>query len=94
MSNVIVSVDEETLKGDLKELIGETVQDTANALLEEEADEIVRAERHERTAGRKAYRSGHRKRKPVATSSGVVLDVPKPRGATFQAAAIERYRRR
>ena len=37
MSNAIVSVDEETLKGDLKELVSETVQNTTNALLEEEA---------------------------------------------------------
>ena len=45
MSNAIVSVDEETLKGDLRELVRKTVQDTINALLEEEADEMVGAER-------------------------------------------------
>ena len=63
MSNAIVSVDEETLKGDLRELVRKTVQDTINALLEEEADEMVGAERYERTAGREAYRSGHYKKK-------------------------------
>ena len=94
MSNAIVSVDEETLKDDLRELVRKTVQDTINALLEEEADEMVGAERYERTAGREAYRSGHYKRKLVTTSGEVVLDVPKLRGATFQTAVIERYRRR
>ena len=94
MPNAIVSVDEETLKGDLRELVRKTVQDTINALLEEEADEMVGAERYERTAGREAYRSGHYKRKLVTTSGEVVLDVPKLRGATFQTAVIERYRRR
>ena len=82
MSNAIVSVDEETLKGDLRELVRKTVQDTINALLEEEADEMVGAESYERTAGREAYRSGHYKRKLVTTSGEVVLDVPKLRGAT------------
>ena len=94
MSNPIVSVDEETLKGDLRELVRKTVQDTINALLEQEAEEMVGAERYERTAGREAYRSGHYKRKLVTTSGQIELDVPKLRGATFQTAVIERYRRR
>ena len=94
MSNPIVSVDEETLKGDLRELVRKTVQDTLNALLEQEADEMVGAERYERTAGREAYRSGHYKRRLTTTSGQIELDVPKLRGATFQTAVIERYRRR
>ena len=94
MSGNIVSVDEESLKSDLRELVRKTVQETLNALLDEEADKMVGAERYERTAGREAYRSGHYRRKLVTTSGEVVLDVPKLRGATFQTAVIERYRRR
>ena len=94
MSNPIVSVDEDTLKGDLRELVRKTVQDTINALLEQEAEEMVGAERYERTAGREAYRSGHYKRRLTTTSGQIELDVPKLRGATFQTAVIERYRRR
>ena len=94
MSNPIVSVDEETLKGDLRELVRKTVQDTINALLEQEAEEMVGAERYERTAGREAYRSGHYKRRLTTTSGQIELDVPKLRGATFHTAVIERYRRR
>ena len=94
MSGNMVSVDEESLKSDLRELVRKTVQETLNALLDEEADEMVGAERYERTAGREAYRSGHYRRKLVTTSGEVVLDVPKLRGATFQTAVIERYRRR
>lgn len=94
MSNPIVSVDEESLKSDLKELVRKTVQDTINALLDEEAAEMVGAERYERTAEREAYRSGHYKRKLTTTAGEVELDVPKLRGATFQTAVIERYRRR
>ena len=94
MSANIVSVAEESLRSDLRELVRKTVQETPNALLDEEADEMVGAERYERTAAREAYRSGHYKRKLVTTSGKVVLDVPKLRGATFQTAVIERYRRR
>ena len=94
MSGNIASVDEELLEADLRELVRKTVQETLNALLDEEADEMVGAERYGRTAAREAHRSGHHKRKPVTTSGEVVLDVPKLRGATFQTAVIERYRRR
>ena len=94
MSDPIVSVDEESLRKDIVELVRKTVQDTLNALLEQEAEEMVGAERYERTAGREAYRSGHYKRKLVTTSGQIELDVPKLRGATFQTAVIERYRRR
>lgn len=94
MSEQIVSVDQEAIKGELRELVKTTVEQTLNALLNEEADELVGAERYERTASRDAYRSGHYKRKLVTTSGEIELKVPKLRGATFQTAVIERYRRR
>ncbi len=94
MSESIVSVNEESLRLDIKELVKNTVRDVINQLLEEEADELVNAGRYERTAGREAYRSGHCKRKLVTSAGEVELDVPKLRGATFQTAVIERYRRR
>ena len=94
MSANIASVDEESLRSDLRELVRKTVQETLNALLDEEADEMVGAGRYERAAAREAYRSGRYKRKLATTSGEVALDVPKLRGATFQTAVIERYRRR
>lgn len=94
MSESIVSINEESLRFDIKELVKNTVRDVINQLLEEEADELVNAERYERTADREAYRSGHYKRKLVTSAGEVELDVPKLRGATFQTAVIERYRRR
>ena len=78
MSSNIVSVDEESLKSDLRELVRKTVQETLNALLDEEADEMVGAERYERTAGREAYRSGHYRRKLVTTSGEVHHLYPQP----------------
>lgn len=41
MSGDIVSVDENSLKSDLRKLVRKTVQETLNALLDEEADEMV-----------------------------------------------------
>ena len=94
MSANIVSVDEESLRKDIKNLVRKTVEETLNALLDEEASELVGAERYERTAGREAYRSGHYTRRLVTGAGEVELSVPKLRGATFQTAVIERYRRR
>lgn len=42
------------MRSDLRELVRRTVQETPNALLDEEADEMVGAERYERTAAREA----------------------------------------
>ena len=58
MSANIVSVDEESLRRDIKNLMRKTVEETLNALLDEEALGLVGAERYERTAGREAYRGG------------------------------------
>ena len=43
MSEPIVTFDEEAVRDELKELVRRTVEDTLNALLEEEADDLVKA---------------------------------------------------
>lgn len=58
MSGNIASVDEEPLRKDIKDLVRRTVREIQNAPLDEEAAELVGAERHERTAGREAHRRG------------------------------------
>lgn len=94
MSNPIVSFDESAIKSELKELVRQTVEDTINALLEEEADELVGAERYERSAKREAYRAGHYNRELVTTTGVVKVEMPKLKGAKFTTAVIERYKRR
>ena len=59
MSANIVSVDEETLRKGIKNLVRKTVEETLNALLYEEASELVGAERYERTVNREVQRNGH-----------------------------------
>lgn len=94
MSEPIVSFDEDAMRGELKKLVRRTVEDTLNALLEEEADDLVKAGRYERAAEREAYRAGHYERGLTTTSGQVTLKMPKLKGMRFATAIIERYKRR
>ena len=94
MPDPIVSLNEESLRADLRELVRSTVEEMLNGLLDEEADDLVGAERYERTAGREAYRAGHYERRLTTTSGEVTIRMPKLKGMRFTTAAIERYRRR
>ena len=94
MSEPIVTLNEESLKSDLRELVRRTVEDTLNGLLDEEADDLVGAGRHRRTADREAYRAGHYDRRLTTTSGEVTIRMPKLKGMRFTTAIIERYRRR
>ena len=94
MPEPIVTLNEESLRSDLRELVRKTVEDTLNGLLEAEADELVGAERYERTAEREAYRAGHYDRGLTTSSGEVTIRMPKLKGARFTTAIIERYRRR
>ena len=94
MSEPIVTFDEEAVRDELRDLVRRTVEDTLNALLEEEADDLIRADRYERTANREAYRAGHYKRGLTTTSGKVTLEIPKLKGMRFTTAIIERYKRR
>ena len=94
MSDPIVTFDENAVRGELRELVRRTVEDTINALLEEEADDLVKAGRYERTADREAYRAGHYERDLTTTSGQVALKMPKLKGVRFATAVIERYKRR
>ena len=89
MPDPIVSLNEESLKADLRELVRRTVEEMLNGLLDEEADDLVGAERYERT-----YRAGHYERRLTTTSGEVTIRMPKLKGMRFTTAIIERYRRR
>ena len=77
MSNPVVSFDEQAVKDELRELVGETIEATINALLDEEADQLVGAGPHERTDDRAAYRAGPHERGFTTTSGQVTLETPK-----------------
>ena len=94
MSDNIIHLNEAALKGELKNLVRNSVEKTLNELLNHEADRLVNAQRYERNTDRKDYRSGHYDRNFTTTSGNVTLHVPKLKGITFETAIIERYCRR
>ena len=94
MSDKIIQLNEDLIKHDLKDLVRNSVEETLNALLDKEADELVNAEKYERSSNRQGYRSGHYKRNLHTTAGEVELKVPKLKGVPFETAIIERYRRR
>lgn len=94
MPEPIVTFDEDAMRDELRDLVRRTVEDTLNALLEEEADDLVKAERYERSADREAYRAGHYERGLTTTSGQITLQMPKLKGMRFTTAIIERYKRR
>lgn len=52
MSDNIIQLNEELIKHDLKNLVRNSVEETLNALLDQEADELVNAQKYERSAER------------------------------------------
>ena len=94
MSEKIVQLNEEVIKGQLKELVRGSVEETLNKQLEAEAEELTQAARYERNEARQGYRSGHYDRNLTTTSGDVTLHVPRLKGVSFETAIIERYRRR
>jgi transposase-like protein len=94
MSDNIIQLNEQVIKTELKDLVRNSVEETLNALLDKEADELINAAKYERTSERQGYRSGHYQRNLTTTSGDVTLKVPKLKGVPFETAIIERYRRR
>ncbi len=90
----IIQLNQAEIKGQLKDLVRGTVEETLNKLLDEEADRITNAHRYERNEDRLDTRAGHYTRKLLTTSGEVKLKVPKLRVLPFETAIVERYKRR
>lgn len=74
-------MNEEIIKGKLKELVRSSVEETLNNLLEQEAKDLTAA-KYERTEGHQEYRSGHYDRNLTTTSGDVTLKMPRLSGCT------------
>ncbi len=70
MSNDIVQFNEEIIKGQIKELVRSSVEETPNELLEAEAEKLTQAARYERNEG------------PVRATAAVIMTeiLPRPPG--------------
>ena len=81
MSDNIIQLNEDLIKNNLKDLVRNSVEE-----IEHEEDELVKADRYERTGDRQGYRSGHYDRIFTTTSGDVTLHVPKLKGIQFETA--------
>lgn len=90
----VIRIDESEIRGHLTELVRGTVEETLNAMLDAEADELCQAQRYERSPDRVDTRAGSYTRKLHTGAGEVELKMPKLRSQTFETAIIERYRRR
>ena len=90
MSEKIVQLNEKVIKGQIKELVRGSVEETLNELLEKEAESLTQAARYERSEARQGYRSGHYDRNLTTTSGDVTLHMPRLKGVSFETAIIER----
>src|SRR4249920_3364725 len=89
-----IRVDQQQVRGQLEQMVRSSVEETLNALLQAEADQICKAGRYQRSAERVDTRAGYYERKLETKAGAVVLKMPKLRSLPFETAIIERYRRR
>jgi transposase-like protein len=94
MTDKIIEINEQIVKDHLGEYVRNTVEDTLNAMLDEEAAAICKAQKYERNENRTGMRAGHYERKLLTKSGEVKLRIPKLRKVAFETAIIERYKRR
>jgi transposase-like protein len=89
-----IQVDHDLIHKHLDGVVRDTVEQTLNALLDAEADELCGAKKYERSPDRLDTRAGHYSRTLHTKAGEVTLNVPKLRNLPFETAIIERYRRR
>ena len=90
----VIRIDESEIRSHLDEVVRGTVEETLNAMLDAEANEMCHAQRYEHSPDRVDTRAGSYKRKLHTKAGEVEVKVPKLRKHTFETAIIERYRRR
>lgn len=90
----IFTLDDGQLRAHVAEVVRQNVEETLNALLDAEADELCKAQRYERNDERVSTRAGHYNRTFQTKAGTVQLKVPKLRQIPFETEIIERYKRR
>src|SRR3954467_9143119 len=89
----VIQIDEARIRDHLGEMVRGTVEETLNAMLDAEADQLCGAGRYERSQARQDTRAGSYERTLQTSAGGVNLKVPKLRRQTLGTAIIERSRR-
>ena len=94
MTEKIVQLNEEVIKGQIKEPVRGSVEETLNELLEAEANKLTKAARYERNEQRQGYRSDHYNRNLTTTSGNVTLKVSELKGISFETAISSRRQKK
>lgn len=79
----VICIDEREIRGHLDKMVRGTVEETLNALLGAEADNLCQAQRYERSADRVDTRAGHYTPKLHTKAGEVEVKMPKLRRQTF-----------
>lgn len=90
----VFKINEAQIQTYLDSMVRQTVEETINKMLDEEADRLCNAQRYEHSEQRADTRAGHYNRKLHVKAGLINLKMPKFRKTTFETAIIERYRRR
>ena len=90
----VIKINEVQIQDHLGEMVRSTVEETLNAMLDAEADQLCNAQKYERNDKRTNGRAGHYGRHFHTKAGNVELKIPKLRYAKFETAIIERYKRR
>lgn len=90
----VIAINEGLIKDHLNKIVVTTVEETLNALLDAEADQLCGAKRYEHSPNRADTRAGHYERQLHTKAGEVTLKVPKLRSLPFESAIIECYKRR
>jgi putative transposase len=90
----VLRIDQAQLHQHLDRIVRDSVEQTLNALLDAEADQLCGAKRYERSPDRVDTRAGSYPRKLQTRAGEVELQMPRLRKLPFETQIIERYRRR
>ena len=79
-----IRVDEGQLQGHVDEVVRTSVEETLNAMLEAEADQLCKAQRYERSPERADTRAGHYDRKLQTKAGDVTPEGPQAADVTVR----------
>src|SRR5262249_22718541 len=86
----VLRLDQEQLQGHLDRVVRDSVEQTLNALLDAEADQLCGAGRYQRSPDRVDTRAGSYTRQLHTKAGEVTLKVPRLRYLPFETQIIER----
>lgn len=89
----VIAINEGLIRYHLGKIVVTTVEETLNALVDAEADQLCGAKRYEHSAEQVDTRAGHYERQLHTKAGEVTLKVPKLHSLLFESAVIERYNR-